>query len=167
MTLQEIKTLHAYNAWATNRIFDSLTSLTGEQYKKEMQTSHGSIHATLTHMVGAEKVWLERWLGSPQPFLKEAEIDSLKTLRGIWETTGYDIAKWLGAMTDRKLQNTFETKTSKGDIFINTFQEAFQHVVNHSSYHRGQIVGMIRQLGAPAVATDMILFFRETAKLRK
>jgi len=166
MTLQEIKTLHAYNSWATNRIFNSLSTLPSEQYKKEMQTSHGSIHATLTHMVGAEKVWLERWLGSPQPFLKAAEIDSLESLRGIWETTGYDIAKWLGAMTDKKLQNTFEAKTSKGDIFVNTFQEAFQHVVNHSSYHRGQIVGMMRQLGAQPIGTDMILFFRETAKLR-
>ena len=166
MTLQEIKTLHAYNSWATNRIFDSLSALTNDQYRKEMQTSHGSIHGTLTHLVGAEKVWLERWLVSPQPFLKSGEINSLSSLRTIWEKVGYETAKWLAGMSDKKLQGTFEAKTSKGDVFVNTFQEAFQHVVNHSSYHRGQIIVMMRQLGAQPIGTDMILFFRETGKLR-
>jgi uncharacterized damage-inducible protein DinB len=164
MTLQEVKILHAYNAWANNRIFDAVHRLTDEQYKTDMKTSHGSIHGTLTHIVGAEKIWLERFTGNPQPFLKADEIATASALRAIWEKVGYGMAQWIGTMSDRKLQDVFEMKTLKGDVYTHVYWQAFQHVVNHSSYHRGQIVTMLRQLDAQPVSTDLILFYRETKK---
>ncbi len=164
MTLQELKTLHAYNAWATNRIFDSLAAIPPEQYMQDMKSSHGGIHGTLVHTIGAEKVWLERFLGTPQPFLTQEGVKSLADLKTIWEKVGYDTAKWLGTMSDKRLQETFAMKTLKGDTFVHVFWQAFQHVVNHSSYHRGQIITMLRQLGQKPVSTDLILFYRETAK---
>lgn len=164
MTLQEIKTLHAYNSWADNRIFEALAQLPEEQYLRDMKGSHGGIHTTLVHLVGGQKIWLERFHGAPQPFLSENPPKSLTELKGIWEKVGYDTAKWLGAMTDKKLQDTFTMKTSKGDTYTHLYWKAFQHVVNHSTYHRGQIVTMLRQLGVKPPTTDLILFYRETAK---
>ncbi len=164
MTLQEVKMLHAYNAWANNRIFDAVQRLTEEQYKKDMKASHGSIHGTLTHMVGAEKIWLERFIGNPQPFLKAEEIASASALRTIWEDVGYEMARWIGTMSDKKLQEVFEMKTLKGDVYTHVYWQAFQHLVNHSSYHRGQIVTMLRQLDMQPVSTDLILFYRETKR---
>lgn len=166
MTLQEIKTLHAYNAWANNRIFDALTTLTPEQYMQDMKGSHGGIHATLVHMVGAEKVWLERFLGSAQPFLSSDSLPSLAAVKDVWEEVGFNTAKWLGTMTDKKLGETFTMKTLKGDTFMHVFWQAFQHVVNHSTYHRGQIITMMRQLSVKPPTTDLIVFYRETAKLK-
>lgn len=164
MTLQEVKMLHAYNAWANNRIFDAVQRLTDEQYKKDMKASHGSIHGTLTHMVGAEKIWLERFLGNPQPFLKAEDIPSASALRTIWEGVGYEMARWIGTMSDKKLQEVFEMKTLKGDVYTHVYWQAFQHLANHSSYHRGQIVTMLRQLDMQPVSTDLILFYRETKR---
>lgn len=164
MTLQETKTLHAYNAWANNRIFDAVISLPGEQYTKDMKSSHSGIHGTLTHIVGAEKIWLERFTGSVQPFLKAAEISNVAELKKIWEKTGYETAKWLSMMGDKKLNEVFEMKTLKGDVYKHVYWQAFQHVVNHSSYHRGQIITMLRQIDAKPVSTDLILFYREVVK---
>lgn len=166
MTLTEIKTLHAYNAWADNMMFEALAAMPAEQYMQDMKSSHGGIHTTLIHLVGAEKVWLERFQGDPQPFLTQNPPASLAELRAVWEKVGYDTAKWLGTMTDRKLTETFTMKTAKGDTFTHIFWQAFQHLVNHSSYHRGQIVTMMRQHGVKPPATDLIRFYRETVKLK-
>ena len=164
MTLTEVKLLHAYNSWANNRIFETLVSLPPEQYMKEMNSSHGGIHGTMIHLVGAEKVWLERFHGAPQPFLTENPPKSLADLKAVWEKEGYNMARWLGTMTDRKLAETFTMKTLKGETFTHPFSHAFQHLMNHSTYHRGQVVTMLRQLGVKPPGTDLILFYRETAK---
>ncbi len=166
MTLQELKTLHAYNSWASNRIFETLEAMPEEQLRQDMKASHGSIYSTLVHMVGAEKVWLERFQGAPQPFLSENPPPSIAELKGVWEKTGYETAKWLGMMTDKKLTGTFEMKTLKGEVLTHIFWQAFQHVVNHSTYHRGQIITMMRQHGVKPPTTDLIFFYRETAKLK-
>jgi len=165
MTLHETKTLHAYNSWADNRIFDALESLPEEQYLRDLKSSHGGLHGTMIHLVGAEKIWLERFRGEAQPFLTKDPPPTLAALRKIWEDVGYQTAKWLGMMTDQKLAGTFAMKTLKGETQTHVFWQAFQHLVNHSSYHRGQIVTMLRQTGAPPPVTDMILFYRETSKL--
>ncbi len=165
MTLQELKLLHAYNSWADNRIFEALAQLPAEQYVQDMKGSLGGIHNTLTHLVGAQKVWLDRFMGVPhEPFPKPDEIGSLAKLKSIWEKIGYDTARWLGTMSDRKLGETFTMKTLKGDTFTHVYWQAFQHLVNHSTYHRGQIVTMLRQLGVKPPSTDLIQFYRETGK---
>ncbi len=164
MTLQEAKTLHAYNAWASNRIFNAVEKLSPEQYKQDLKSSHGGIHGTLVHMVGAEKVWVERFIGSTLQFLKADEIADAAALYTIWEKAGYETAKWLSTMNDKRLNDSFEMKTLKGEVFRHVFWQAFQHVINHSSYHRGQIITMLRQLGAEAVSTDLIVFYRETQR---
>jgi len=166
MTIAEVKTLHAYDSWANNRIFETLAMLPPEQYLKDMNSSHGGIHGTMIHLVGAEKVWLERFHGAPEPFLTTNPPHSLAELKAIWEKVGYNTAKWLGGMTDKKLTETFTMKTQKGETFTHRFCDAFQHFVNHSSYHRGQVVTMLRQLGVKPPTTDLILFYRETKPVK-
>jgi uncharacterized damage-inducible protein DinB len=167
MTLHEIKLLHAYNSWADQRIFDALEMLTNEQYQKDMKTSHGGVHGALTHIVGAEKIWLSRWVGRPDAaILKSTDVSSLPELKKIWEKVGYETAKFLGGLTDKKLQETFSITTSKGETYTHVYWHAIQHMVNHSTYHRGQIVAMLRQLGVQPPRTDLILFYRESEKLR-
>jgi uncharacterized damage-inducible protein DinB len=164
MTLQELKTLHAYNSWANNRLFEALATIPPDQYTKDMNSSHGGILGTMIHLVGAEKIWLERFQGSPQPFLTENPPKSLVELKAIWEKVGYDTARWLSGMSDKKLAETFTMKTTKGETYTHVYWQAFQHLMNHSTYHRGQVVTMMRQLGLKPPATDLIFFYRETAK---
>ena len=165
MTLQEAKTLHAYNAWATNKLLDAVAEVPVAQYRRDLKSSHGSIHGTLVHIVRAENVWLKRWTGTPDAgYLAPESVSTLADLKTAWEKTGYETAKFLGSATDKKMGETFVMKTTSGETHTHTYAQALQHVVNHSSYHRGQIVTMLRQLGFTPPDTGLIRFFRETAK---
>jgi uncharacterized damage-inducible protein DinB len=116
-------------------------------------------------MVGAEKIWLERWKGvPPDSFLTPDAVTGLAELKRLWEKVGHDTAQWLGGMNDRKLQDTFTMKTLKGEVFTHVYWQAFQHLINHSTFHRGQIITLMRQHGVKPPVTDLIVFYRETAK---
>ena len=166
MTLQEVKLLHAFNSWADNRILDAAVAMPSEKVMQDLKSSHGGIHGTLVHLVGSEKMWLSRWTGKPDAaFLSGADVPTVEAVRNAWVAVGFETAKFLGAMTDRKLQDTFTMKTSKGDTYTHIYWQAFQHMVDHCSYHRGQIVSMMRQQGTAPPTTGLINFYRETAKL--
>jgi uncharacterized damage-inducible protein DinB len=166
MTQKELSRLHAYSSWATNRMLNAIEQLTTEQYTRDMKSSHGSIQGTLLHLVGAEKIWLSRWKGVTEPFLTLAEVPDLPAMRNVWEDVGRHTVQWLGTMTDAQLNGTFSLKTSTGETVTHIFWQAFQHLVNHSTYHRGQLVTMLRQLEVKPPVTDLIFFYRETAKLK-
>ena len=161
MTLQDVKLLHAYNAWASSRMLDAVAAVPPDQYTRNLGTGHGSIHLTLVHMVAAEKRWLSRWIGKPEPSLvTAAEVPTLDALRKLWESVGFETARFLGSLTDRKLQETIAATTPEGGTFRITVQQSIQHVVDHSSYHRGQAAALLRQLGHAPPQTSMALFFR-------
>ena len=166
MTLQEAKTLHAHMSWATNRIFESLGQLPAELYTKDLKSSHGGVHGTLCHMIGAVTRMLARWSGTPDKDLPAMpNFADLGEAKAAWEKNGYEMAKFLGTMTDTKLQDTFPM-TMAGETVRFTIAQGLQHLADHTTFHRGQIVGMIRQLGAKPPSTGLIGFFKETSKLK-
>jgi uncharacterized damage-inducible protein DinB len=165
MTLQEIKALIAYNSWATNRIFESMEALPTEETMRDMKSSHRSIHGTLTHLVGAEKMWLSRMSGTPdKAMIKPADVPTVADVKTTWEQTGFALAKFLGSQSDKKLAETFGFLTLTGEEFTYRYSEALQHVVNHSTFHRGQVVALMRQMGHKPPDTGLTIFIREARK---
>jgi uncharacterized damage-inducible protein DinB len=174
MTQQEIKVLVAYNRWASQRFFDVLSRLPAELYAREMKSSHGGIHGTLAHIVDAERHWLTRWLRSRETttfassevasLLAPDQLASLSDLRVCGEKTGGEMARFLETLTDQTLQEAVTTTNAQGGTIIATYWQMIQHVVNHSSYHRGQIVTMLRQLGVQPPSTGLMRFYLETGK---
>ncbi|HYK90215.1 MAG TPA: DinB family protein [Acidobacteriota bacterium] len=165
MTVQEIKTLFAFNSWATNRIFEALEKVAEQDYKRDLKASHGSLHGTMTHLVAAERIWLSRLVGKPETSLvTEQDLPSLGALKTAWEDIASRTARFVGKLDEQKLQTAFEYTTTSGKKFANTHQQILQHLVNHSSYHRGQIAAMMRQVGAEPVSTDLIAFYRHSAQ---
>ena len=65
MTIEEIKKLLAYNAWANNRVFEALSRVPESEYLRDLKASHASLGGTMVHLVGAEKIWLSRLVGKP------------------------------------------------------------------------------------------------------
>ena len=166
MTGQEIKLLHAFNAWATTRVFDAVASLPHEDVMKDMKSSHASIHGTILHQAFAEQLWLDRWTGVPviNP-MTAADAPTIAALRKFWEQTGYDGAKFFGTLTDQKLQAPLTYTNVAGQKTTLPLWQSVLHVVDHSTYHRGQVVALLRQLGHTPPSTGMALFFREVAKI--
>jgi uncharacterized damage-inducible protein DinB len=169
MTIQEIQKLFAYNSWATNRIFDALAALPEGQYLLDLKASHGGIHGTLTHLVAAEKIWLSRWVGKPESaLLSTGEVPSLSVLKAAWEDVAARTARFLSRLDDNRLQQPFEYSSLSSGSQTSTYQQTLLHLVNHSTYHRGQITALMRQVGGQPVKTDLIDFYRLIAQpLRK
>ena len=167
MTQQEIRHLVAYSAWASNRVFDAVTPMPGEDLTRDLKSSHKSIHGTLVHMVSAERIWLARVQGGTEaPILEGTEVPTLASLRAVWEQVGYDMARFLGGITDKMLQESITARSPKGETYTHTIGQVIAHVVDHSTYHRGQVITLMRQLGVVPPNTGMITFFRETSKSR-
>jgi uncharacterized damage-inducible protein DinB len=163
MTLQEIKALVAFNTWADRRFFEAVGQLSAEQYHSDMHSSHGGIHGTLLHIVETERIWLARWQKHPDPAAAvPRQVPALADLRALWEQTSSDMHRFLDGLNDQKLQEVLTTTTLAG-TFSTPYWQMIQHLVDHSSYHRGQIVTMLRQLGVTPPSTGLLRFYREAA----
>ena len=164
MNVAEVRELFSYNAWANRRMFGALAELPVEQYQRDVKCSFGSIHGTIAHIVGAEQLWLARWRGrQPGSVLKGSDVGSLAELQTIWEGVEADRAEFLADLTDPMLQSRIVVKPTSGGEFVHTLQQTLQHALDHSSYHRGQLVTLLRQLGVKPPSTGLIVFYRDPA----
>lgn len=162
--MNEFLELFAYNAWANRIIFDALGQLPDEQYFRDMKSSFGGIHGTLAHIVWAEQLWLHRWSGKPNPSPAQGtDLRSLADVRNRWERVEEERAAFVASLNEARLDDTRVVKPSTGGEYVHSFRQMFRHFINHSSYHRGQIVVFLRQLGRAAPNTDLIRYYRQRA----
>lgn len=160
--MEELQRLFDYNRWATRRLLDAAEALPREDLGRDLKSSFPSLLATLTHMIGAEWVWLERWKGSsPTAFLDTSALDTVKAVRARWDTLWREQQGFLDGLEDGDQKRAVAYKTFKGDPDTRPLGELMRHVVNHATYHRGQVVTMLRQLGAVPPATDYVRWLRE------
>jgi uncharacterized damage-inducible protein DinB len=159
--LKEFLELFAYNGWAQRTIFDAVATLSDEQYFRDLKSSYGGVHGTLCHMVWAEQLWLHRWKTMPNPLVAQGtDLRSLAEVRQRWETVEGQRAAFVAGLSDDRLDDTRLVKASTGGEYVHTFRQMFRPFINHASYHRGQIVTFLRQLGAAPPSTDLILYYR-------
>ena len=162
--MNEFLELFDYNGWANRTIFDAAARLPDEQYFRDLKSSYGGVHGTLCHVVWAEQLWLHRWKGLPNPAVAQgADLPSLAAVRSRWEAVERERAAFVATLADRQLDDTRLVKPSSGGAYVHTFRQMFRHFINHSSYHRGQVVTFLRQLGTAPPSTDLILYYRRGA----
>lgn len=164
MTAAEIRDLYAYNEWANARVVEVIAGLPADRLTAPIESSFPSILGTLAHIVAAEWVWLRRWLGeNPTAFPDWLSAPSLPALRAKLAEVESERDAFVGSLSDEDLDRQLDYKTLAGAPFSNRLADLLVHVVNHSSYHRGQLTTMLRQAGATPVATDFVLFKRDAA----
>ncbi len=157
----QIVELFAYNAWANRKLFTALESVSSGDYKRDLKTSFGGLHGTVGHIVWAEELWLRRCQNAPPPAVAQGkDLDSLAAAQQRWEAIEADRARFLEALQPAGLESVMVVKASSGGEFRHTVREALLHTVDHSSYHRGQLVSMLRQLGHTPPATGLAGYYR-------
>ena len=162
MNLQDLRTLLDYHYWARDRMFEALDPLTSEQATRGMGNSFASIHDTVTHLYGAEWAWHARWQGtSPTMLIAGDQFPDLAAVRRAWLEHEAKMRAFVEQLGEEGIAKVFEFKLLSGAAGSSPFWQMLQHIVNHASYHRGQVTTMLRQLGAkPAKSMDMIAFYR-------
>lgn len=164
MDVQDFRLLFDYNSWANHRALDACSKLSAEQFTRDLGSSFRSVRDTLVHIYGAEWLWLERWHGRiPSALPSPADFPDFESLQAGWAEHERNLKAYIGSLTPSELQRIVKYKNTKGTPFEGPVGPMLQHVINHSTYHRGQITTMLRQLGANAVSTDLIGFYRERA----
>jgi uncharacterized damage-inducible protein DinB len=151
-----------YTVWANHRVMRAAATLSEDDFKRDMKSSHGGVRGTLTHTMGAEWIWLERWKGtSPPRGIDEGEFPTIVALRERWMAIEEHRASWFANLSEAAVAEVLAYKTMDGRPYEGPLWQLVQHVVNHSTYHRGQVITMLRQLGAKPVSTDMVIWDRE------
>ena len=98
---------------------------------------------------------------SPTAQLPRDTFPDVATVKKLWHKTEADVRGFLETLGDAGVERTFDYKMLTGDPGSSVFWHMLQHVVNHGSYHRGQLTTMLRQLGLPAPESmDLIRFYR-------
>jgi uncharacterized damage-inducible protein DinB len=159
--LDELHELYAFNRWANARILDAVAALPDDAYTRDLGSSFPSVQDTLVHILAAEWIWLSRWRGSSPGAMPAAwrAATPAEVRRHLDEVEAGQRA-FLEGLDEADLDRTVEYASLAGDALASRVREMLRHVVNHSTYHRGQIATMLRQLGAKPPSTDLILFFR-------
>jgi uncharacterized damage-inducible protein DinB len=166
MTRRELADLVDYNYWARNRVLAAAAALGAGDYTREITSSFPSVRDTLVHTFSAEWVWLERWRGtSPTAPLAFDDYPDLATLTPAWHALEAGFRSHVAGRGDAGLTDVVDYRLMSGQPGRSVFWQMVQHVVNHGSYHRGQVVTMLRQLGAaPPKSMDLITFYRERSR---
>lgn len=160
----DILELLQYDRWAKERLLVSLEQMKQEDFEKDLHSSHGGVRGTLLHILNAENAWLRRLRGESAQPLDESKLKNLDDFKQEWSRLDGELSALLNELNDRQLEERFDYQDMKGNKYSNPRVWAFQQLLNHFSYHRGQIVTMQRQLGYKPANTDLIGFYREKEK---
>jgi uncharacterized damage-inducible protein DinB len=164
MNPAEMLTLYEYNAWADRRALEAAGALSKEQFVKPLGSSFSSVRDTLAHIFGAEWIWLERFEGrSPSSFPDTTGLDDIEKLKARWNEFEPGLLNFARGVTQDRLDRVMEYKTMKFGVYSNPLWQSMLHLVNHGTYHRGQITTMLRQLGGQPILTDLMHYYRERA----
>jgi len=157
MTPAEIHTHLRYSTWASQRVFEAAKKLSPEDLTRDVGISHHSILGTLSHIHFADRVWYSRVADPNEPVIRESDWATLEkewpAIQQKWET-------WGERLQDADLGRMIATKSLDGIPYQVSVEKIVLHLVNHHSLHRGQIMGMIRQLGIAPPPTDLMMYYR-------
>jgi uncharacterized damage-inducible protein DinB len=164
MNPAEIFELYEYNAWADRRALAAASALSQEQFSQPICSSFPSVRDTLGHIYGVEWLWLERFQGrSPSAIPDAKEYEDISSLKARWAEFEPVLLNFVRRLTQEDLDRVMEYKTIKFGVYRNPLWQSMLHLVNHGTYHRGQITTMMRQLGGQPILTDLMHFYRERA----
>ena len=155
--------LAAYNIWANHKLLEAILALPEEKQKQELPSSFNSLYTTVLHMFHAESVWWQRMK------LQERIILPMETFKGSMQELASESLQqnrqwqeWVNNATDPMLEHVFQYYNQKKESFKQPTYQMLLHVFNHGTYHRGQLVNMLRQLGIEKIpATDFIVWSRK------
>jgi uncharacterized damage-inducible protein DinB len=159
--------LYDYHVWANQRVFEHLKELPQDIYRKEIQSVFSSISEVFVHIYIADTIWLN--VMSVNSFDKaemRAQLREKTKGKSVeeMETMFFNLSEQFEEFFDRQgnlNQAIFPEHPHFGRLETNLF-ELVQHVVNHGTYHRGNITAMLRQLGYPGVMTDYVVYLYAT-----
>lgn len=153
----------SYNYWANERVGGWLQGLTAEVLDKELMSSFPSIRKTVFHIWDAEFIWLSRLQGSSLKNFPNAEYDNRTPILSFINVSE-QFRNYISVQEEIFFEQETTYSNLKGQSYTTANTGIIMHCMNHSTFHRGQLVTMLRNAGISNLqSTDLITYLRETA----
>ena len=163
-TASVIRNLLTYTLWADRILVRALEEVDDEDLYREAGASFTSIQGTMAHILGAEQVWLSRFVGDPLDYVPGLEqYPDFATLQAGFDDFWPQAEYFLASLTNEMLLGDLHYTNTRGEERTLKLWQALTHLSHHSAYHRGQVITLLRQMGYEPPSTDLLLFFLERA----
>lgn len=159
--LAQIRHFYDYNRWANGRLLGAAAALAPELLTRDLGSSYGSVWITLRHILWGEWLWLGRWQARTPAGLDPQTLHDFPALRSRWTEIEQEQLALLDGLTAADLARLLSYDNPPGTSWTYTLGEMIYHVLNHSTYHRGQVAGMLRQLDVTPPTTDYLVYLDE------
>ncbi|MFL6193819.1 MAG: DinB family protein [Thermoanaerobaculia bacterium] len=155
--LAQTRQLLLYTLWADRLCLDAARGVPPEALAREAGVSFGSLLGTLCHILGSQRRWLARFTGQ-QATAGDPAFPDVESLAAGWSETASELEFFLASLTEEQLAAEIAWVDSEGPTYSRPLWQPVCHMVNHSTYHRGQVASLMRQLGYQPPRTDLIHF---------
>lgn len=165
--MQNYQMLAAYNAWANKLLYAAVTELSEDELHRDTGAFFGSVFATLSHILVADRVWLKRFTGEgPKPkTLDEKPYATLPELNAARIQEDARIIDFIDSLTPDQLEASFSyTPVTSPELVSHKLWPALTHFFNHQTHHRGQIHAGLTGMGKSSLSLDLIYFVRSEGK---
>ena len=153
-----LATQMSYSRWASHKLLTYALTIPEEDLTRHLGNSHGSILKTFQHTYYADRAWLSRFEGAGAGFEDPPPGPSLTDLDRDWWPL---LTRFEEVARTHESLGVLHYKNLKGQAFERPIWQVILHVVNHGTYHRGQIASMLRQQGHFPPGTDLIYYYLE------
>ncbi|AFM39857.1 hypothetical protein Desaci_0797 [Desulfosporosinus acidiphilus SJ4] len=154
--------LYKYDDWANFKLLDGIRQLENEEFIRDLSSSFSSVRDTMVHILGAEELWLSRWMGEQgRSLLNANNFLTADALSKRWSDFGKLLNSYLDSLKEENLMEEISYKNLKGIPYSLELWKQMLHVINHSTYHRGQVITMLRQLKKQPPSLDLINYYLE------
>lgn len=165
MITDDIHSLYAFNRWADGRVLEACRSLAPEQYAAEPVPGWSSVASTILHITMVTDGWLRGLSGEVvEKFLTEADVATVDDAQRCLDRA-YETLERLPIRSPDWL-STPMTLRGAGRTIVLPPWAILRHVVNHSSYHRGQVASKLKRYGVEQPATDLVFWAMEQSANR-
>jgi uncharacterized damage-inducible protein DinB len=166
MDLTRIRELNDYCRWANQRSLAAAAKLDSDKFTQSMGNSFSSVRDTLAHILAGEWIWFERWQGRfPTQLLNPADFPTVQSLETRWHIVNRDYETFINSLTAQRLDEDLAYLNRAGERYSYPLWQQMVHVVNHSTYHRGQVTTLLRQLGTEPAVTDFLVYYDERRQI--
>ncbi len=159
LPLSTLHELFDYNYWARDRQLQACAALSESDFLRPMASSFSSLRDTMEHLVAVEWVWLERWLGRSPRAMPAWNLHNLAAVADRWRLVERDMRAYLAGLKQEDLDRVFTYVNTRGKEWTYPVGRTMMHLLNHQSYHRGQVTTLLRQLGAEASSVDLLVAY--------
>ena len=148
-----LRDMFDYMRWGDRLMIEAARTVPDEAYYKDQGISFGSVHKLLVHCMAAQWIWLSRWRGeSPTKLESHEQYPTRGTLEQRWPLVHSAMIDFLGLQTTNSLARMIDYKNLKGEHFSLPLGELMFYVVDHGTYHRGQVASLIKRAGGQPAA---------------